>query len=184
MQGHKDSPLNETGRQQAEQAAKTISDVDFDVAISSSSQRAVQTAQILLGSRRVEVIPDDGLREINLGSWEGKPKSRIQVEYHDQYHDFWNAPEAYRSPGGESFPDLWDRVTTSILQMFEHHAGKSILVTSHAASIKAIMSYFAGRPLADIWVPPMALNLSHSILQKQGEHVQVCKFCDDPWGEA
>ncbi len=181
MQGHKDSPLSELGRQQAADASNTITDIEFDIVVTSSSGRAMETAQILLRSRQVELVGMDALREIGLGEWEGKMKTLVESEYHEQYQNYRQAPEAYVPHGGETFAELWARVSDAIHTIFETYRDKTILVVSHAVAIKAIMSFFAGRPIGEVWMPPVAGNLSHSVIHDNAGQIRIQKFCDEDW---
>lgn len=182
MQGHHDSPLSETGRNDAVAVSRDLADVKFDLAISSSSGRARETTSILLNADDAKIVAMDGLREINLGNWEGRLKSEVQQEYQEQYNNFWHAPLAYIPDGGETFLELWERVAESTQSILRNYRKQTILVVSHAATVKAMMSFFAGRPVGEIWNPPIADNLSHSVVQIEGQHVSIHKFCGQEWG--
>ena len=56
MQGWKDSPLTDRGIKQARQLSERLSEVSFDAIYSSTSNRAVRTAEIIKGERSLEVI--------------------------------------------------------------------------------------------------------------------------------
>ncbi len=181
MQGHLDSGLSANGMKQARNKASQLGGIAFDVVVTSTSDRASETARILLGDRSTAVIKLDDLREINLGAWEGQAKSEVSRQYADDYHKFWHDPPGYLSVGGETFAALWQRTTSVVERLLVEHAGTRILVVSHAAAVKAIMSYFSGRTLGQIWDPPFAENLSHSILVADETGVRVARFCDTPW---
>ena len=72
LQGRRDEPLNETGREQAEKAAEWFRSrsIRFDRVISSPLQRAADTARILAGED-APFRTDDRLMEIDCGPWEG-----------------------------------------------------------------------------------------------------------------
>lgn len=74
MQGWTDEPLNDKGRALAIITAKALSDIRFDVAISSTLSRAYETAQIILrgnNNNKPEIEIDERIKEMNFGSWEG-----------------------------------------------------------------------------------------------------------------
>jgi probable phosphoglycerate mutase len=72
MQGWKDSPLTEKGIDQARKLANRLTDVTLDGIYSSTSNRAIATAEIIKGERSLKVMKLDSLRELSFGDWEGK----------------------------------------------------------------------------------------------------------------
>lgn len=73
LQGWADTPINETGRKQAEELHKKIRSLDFDVCYCSTLKRAAITAQIVVGYQSPEEKPlcliryDKRLRERGFG---------------------------------------------------------------------------------------------------------------------
>lgn len=66
-QGACDSPLTGNGIQQAEKTKEKLRDVCFDKVFSSSSERALDTASIILEGHQNQVIPLKGLKEMSFG---------------------------------------------------------------------------------------------------------------------
>lgn len=151
MQGHKDSPLTELGISQAESLAGALKDVEFEAAYSSSSRRALQTARIIIGDRDVPVVPMDGLMEINLGVWEGMVFSEAEKLYPEEFKNFWEHPERYRTVGGESFEALIDRVGRTMETLARRHKAGNLLVVTHAVTLKAITTYIEKKEIKDLW---------------------------------
>ncbi|WP_253896081.1 histidine phosphatase family protein [Solibacillus sp. R5-41] len=56
MQGWKDSPLTDNGIKQASQLSERLSNVTLSAIYSSTSKRAVQTAEIANAERNLEVL--------------------------------------------------------------------------------------------------------------------------------
>jgi len=71
FQGHKDSELTDKGVLAAELLADRIEEIELDYIISSPLMRAYSTAEIVRGKKDVEIIKHNGLKEINLGVFEG-----------------------------------------------------------------------------------------------------------------
>ena len=70
LQGWTDEPLNEKGRELAIITARALSDIKFDVVISSPLSRAYETAEIILRENRKDTPPiqvDDRLKEMFFG---------------------------------------------------------------------------------------------------------------------
>ncbi|MCD7981968.1 MAG: histidine phosphatase family protein [Clostridiales bacterium] len=72
--------LTETGVEMAQTLGESLEDVTFDAAYSSSLQRAYDTAVFVLessGQGELEVIQDDGLRDISWGEAEGMTSEEL-----------------------------------------------------------------------------------------------------------
>ena len=71
IQGQADIPLNGFGRHLAEETGKGLSDIAFDICISSPLSRAVETAELILGGKDTPVAKDSRITEMAFGIWEG-----------------------------------------------------------------------------------------------------------------
>ena len=71
MQGQTDIPLNENGIRLAQETAEGMKEIPFDLCITSPLSRARQTAEIVLGGRKVPIIEDARIEELSFGNWEG-----------------------------------------------------------------------------------------------------------------
>lgn len=109
--GDRDLPLDDTGRAQAERAARALSALPIRRALSSTLSRSIETARIALSglSPAPSLDHTDALREICLGEWQGLYPSQVRRDYPGQ----WEARGAdlahFRPPCGENFTDLADR---------------------------------------------------------------------------
>ena len=149
IQGSTDIPLNETGRQQARDAAEALRaqlDPAAPVAVASSDlSRARETAEIVasaLGVRVSRLYPD--LRERGYGQAEGLDA--------DQFMDRWGGWDA-EIPGAEP----WPLVRTRGLRGLRHAvrdarratapAAASVIVVSHGAMIRELIRHATGGEL-------------------------------------
>lgn len=130
MQGQIDIPLNETGRIQAGQSAEYLSNQDWDVVVSSTLDRANETARIIVdrvGIATVEV--DMRLIERAYGAGEGK-----------SYTEMREVIENGTVFGMESDEELIERSYGAFAEIVQKHKDKNIIIVSHAETIKAILS--------------------------------------------
>ncbi|NGZ75281.1 histidine phosphatase family protein [Saccharibacillus alkalitolerans] len=156
LQGRKDSPLTEKGLLHARWLRDSLADAPLDAIYSSSSPRALRTADILRGRRALEVTAVDDLREIDMGNWEGRTGTEIQAELPDDYDLFWNDPHLFEPVhGGESFLDLGHRVVPAIERILNVNQGRSLLVVTHAAVLNLLMTAFRRQPVSEMWKPPV-----------------------------
>jgi broad specificity phosphatase PhoE len=80
-QGQSDLPLNQHGREQALQIARSLDGTGLSAIYASDLARARDTAQILARAAGLKVQLDPWLREINQGEWEGMLFAEIQARY-------------------------------------------------------------------------------------------------------
>ncbi|MEA2641635.1 MAG: 2,3-bisphosphoglycerate-dependent phosphoglycerate mutase [Chloroflexota bacterium] len=144
--GLTDVTLNDIGREEAARAAAGIGDVRFDVAFTSTLQRAQETLDVILtklGQKDVPIIRDAALNERNYGDLTGKNKWAIREEFGEEQFLKWRRSWDYPIPNGESLKDVYERVvpyyTTHILP--ELAAGKNVIVVAHGNSLRALVKY-------------------------------------------
>lgn len=127
MQGHLDSPLTKLGVSQATRRGEALSHVNFDIIYASPSPRTIHTAELIRGDREVMIQVDERLREIRMGSWEGKLISEIQETFPEEHQTYWNAPHVYKSvAGGETFSDVTDRISPFIDELLSVDRGRRV----------------------------------------------------------
>ncbi len=150
LQGQSEVPLNEYGRELARITGKALLDTRFDVIYSSPLMRAYETAGIIAGDRKLEIIKDDRLKEISFGVAEGVPKDKQGANF----NDFFFAPEKYvPSEGGETYEELVARARDFIEDVIypQRSSDKSVLIVAHGAMNKALMLVLKGLEIKDIW---------------------------------
>jgi len=155
IQGHNDSPLTEHGLLQADWLCEVLRDINFNAIYSSTSLRAVKTAEIIRGNREVNIIAKDDLREIGMGDWEGLERDTLEEKYREEYSVYCNAPHLYKpASNGESYFDVQQRVLPLIRNIVASHHGTNVMIVTHTVTLKLIMGYFENRPLERLWDPP------------------------------
>ena len=106
-------------------------------------KRAVQTAEAL--SKFVtnsKIVIEDKLIEQNFGDWSGKKISQVWEVLKDYKtkHNFSFISPGFSPPNGESFLEQSKRVKIW-LKKLNVKAGQSILIITHAGTIRAILSH-------------------------------------------
>lgn len=151
LQGASNSELTELGLKQAYWLQKKISKMDIDTIYSSPLKRAHLTAEIIRGDKNIDIITEDGLKEISFGLWEGMKMS--DIESHDEYSkeldNLYNNPKEYKPYGGETPEQVLLRVHKTLNKILEENKEKNILIVSHGMTLKFIMGYFSPKSLVD-----------------------------------
>jgi broad specificity phosphatase PhoE len=134
-QGWADPPLNETGRAQARALAEQLRDTPFDAVYSSDLRRAHETAEIVAAPHGVPVMPDPGLREIDVGSWSGLTHAEIEERYPDG-----------RRPDGETREQHAERVLEAVERIARANPARRILLVTHGGTMRALHGHVSDEP--------------------------------------
>jgi broad specificity phosphatase PhoE len=140
-QGHSDTHLNETGRDQAARVARELDGID--VVYSSDLARARETAEIVAQQLGLEVELDERLRERSFGAWEGKSAPEIEAEFADA-HARWLAGEGPGADDAEPFADFGARVESFLEDVLVRHPEQTVLIVAHGGSIRVIHALASG----------------------------------------
>jgi len=152
LQGNVDIPLNDMGRQMAEEAAKEYKDVHFDICYCSPLVRAHETAEILLKNRNVPIITDNRLREMSFGIYEGAGNVFDHPEW--EVYKLFKDPENYNPPqGAESFDSLFARIRDFLESVVKKdlQENKDVLIVAHGGINSGIISLIKKFELKDFW---------------------------------
>jgi broad specificity phosphatase PhoE len=138
VQGFMDTPLNDTGREQAAALAARMAPAGLASVWASDLSRARETAEIVGAAVGLEVALDERLREGYRGRWEGHRFIDIEREEPDLYAAWRRGGAAFRFPGGESLLEQQQRVSAAVANI---HASSPLpaLVVCHGGSIRVML---------------------------------------------
>lgn len=165
MQGRLDSDLTVKGKQDALLLGERLRDIDFKRIISSPSKRTLHTAELVKGTKPVQVETDERLLEIDLGVWQGHIESDIKKRNPEEFDAYWNQPASYESDGGESFLDVKDRIEDFLTDLEKTTPSGDVLVVTHGVAIKAFFMQCRNASVERIWDPPFIHGTSLTIIQ-------------------
>ncbi|WP_420546843.1 histidine phosphatase family protein [Curvivirga sp.] len=111
VQGISDIPLNETGRQQARDAAYAMKGLSIKSAYASPRKRAFETAEIIAAPHNISVRADNDLREPDFGSLEGQKDDGL-------YHAWRKGEVSYE--GGDSYQDQLEWIKRGLINSLEN----------------------------------------------------------------
>ncbi len=170
LQGFKNSRLTKEGIGGAIKLSQSLSHIDFDYIYTSPLARALETAKLIKKDKKTPIVELDGLKEINLGKWEGMKKTDIKALYPESYYNFWNNPKAYIPHGGESFKDLFLRID-SVLKIILQQKCENILIVSHGISLKVLFCIMKDTAIEDFWETSYLDNNSLTIVDLKDNEV-------------
>ena len=151
IQGSCDIELNHTGIKQAEELSNKILEegYKFSKIYSSLQRRAVKTAEILSLATNLDYISIEGLEEMNLGKWEGLSWTDVKEKYQMEYEQWYINRRYTRTPRGESYQDLLERVLAVIHKIINENCEDVVIVT-HSAVIMSIQCYVTNTPFDEM----------------------------------
>ena len=131
FQGHADPSLTDLGRTQARELAESLGDEALDAIYASDLRRAYETAEIVGARLGLPVTGETGVREIDVGSWQGL--TRIEIDGAE-----WD---------GESRDQHQQRVLETLRQIAERHPSGNVLVVAHGGTVRRIQEAVLGEGL-------------------------------------
>ena len=175
LQGQSDIPLNELGLELAKKTAEGLQDVPFDAVFSSPLQRALVTAEIIVGDRKLPVATDDRLKEIHFGAGEGARFAAAKEDPGHPLHNFFRRPDQYcPTDGAETFEQARARAKDFLQDRIiplEESCG-NVLIVAHGAFNRGILNMIAGIPDRDFWRISLP-NCAVSILELKEGNLKI-----------
>ncbi|KOO48178.1 histidine phosphatase family protein [Priestia koreensis] len=165
MQGWENSNLTELGKRNAIALGEKLKAVTFDAVYTSTSERTIETAKLIIGKRNLHIESDKNLREIFLGEWEGKTHEELKALYPEQYNNFWEQPADYKPFNGETFEEFNKRVILVLQNIISNHKEGNVLIVSHSVFLKSLMMHVKGKEVQELWTPPYVHDTSLTLLE-------------------
>lgn len=144
--GWEDVPLDQVGREQAQQMAEHLRDIELHSAHTSKLVRAKQTLdeiKSVLGHTALPTMEHEALNERHYGVYQGKNKWQVRNEVGEE--EFKKIRRSWDHPilKGESLKQVSERT----LPYFEEQiltdlkAGKNVIVAAHGNSLRSIIKH-------------------------------------------
>lgn len=144
--GWSNEELNATGFAQAESVASRLAKVPLSAIYSSSSRRAMSTAELIGRYHGIKPIPMPELREINYGEWEGQKRDEMRDKYPEIHRLLRTDPIDVVIPGGESFKQVSERALRAFNTIVAENDGKTVALVSHSVPLKILIAHALGVP--------------------------------------
>lgn len=176
--GQTDVPLSDRGMRQAEELKERLLSLRPDAFFSSDLLRAVQTVTPAAEALGLAVRPEKDLREIDGGQWEGKPFGTIARAYPEDYARWTENIGLARCTGGESLEEVQTRGLAAVLRIAQENDGKTVVLATHAAMIRALTCAFRGLPLSEMQRIPFVPNASLSTVRFEKGAFAIERYAD------
>jgi broad specificity phosphatase PhoE len=136
--------LSDSGRAQATGLSRRLADLPLAAIYASPMDRTMETARILAQPHELEVQPRPAFLEINHGAWEGLTRIEAETRFAASYARWQEDPYNFSPEGGETGLALTARVMPELLEIVSDHAGQTVCIVSHKATIRLILSSILG----------------------------------------
>ncbi len=136
--------LSNEGRAQAERLSQRLADDNIAAIYASPLDRTMTTANIIAKPHNLTPVQQDGLREISHGHWEGMTRKEVEQKFSDEYTAWETDPFTFAPEGGESGISVLARALPVVREIVVTHKDRNIVVVSHKATIRLIMSSLLG----------------------------------------
>ena len=141
--------------------------------------RATAMAIFAAGYPAGELTEVPAFMEQDLGEWQGMSHEAFTAMLRDPPHPFWMHGADERPPGGESLPDVVDRVGPALEGIADENPGGDVVIVAHGGSIRAALAHAGG------FTPYQALkfsvkNLSLTRLERDGGHWRIWAVNEEP----
>ncbi|MFI4916285.1 MAG: histidine phosphatase family protein [Phycisphaerales bacterium JB060] len=121
--------------------------------LSSPDEASSQTAHHIgkLTDKRVRTI--EGLREIDLGLWEGQRMEELKDRFPNAFKQWKEDPTSVVAPEGEPFADAEARLLNALARGLDklNGKGKHVAVVVRPMAFHVLLSRFEGREVTEGW---------------------------------
>lgn len=138
--GTLDVGLSEAGRGQCRTLAEALRGERVSHVVSSPRRRALETARAIAAPHGLDVVPLDGLRELDFGALEGRSYDEIALEMPELYARWMQSPTTVRFPGGEGYADLSARVSDAVSDLRRTHDREVVVAVTHGGVVRAVLA--------------------------------------------
>jgi broad specificity phosphatase PhoE len=177
IQGQSDPPLSDDGRRQAALLGHRLRDKTFTAFYASDLRRAFDTALEIGAAISCRLRPDEALREIFLGEWEGLTTTEIAERYPAAWASWRREPDWDLVPGGEGADRFEARVTAAMGRIFDENTRGDVLVVTHGGVIQVALHRVFGRTGRGLFAFRIQ-NASISLLERRDLRTVISRVND------
>ena len=145
--GQADIPLDEVGERQAEAVARRLAGERPAAIYASDLQRAWHTAQAIQAEiarsaapePAPSLIPENRLREMKFGDWQGLTYPEIQLRF-PETSAAWETNMLENAPsGGETLLQLAERVQQAYDEIHRLHQDQTVILVAHGGTLQILL---------------------------------------------
>ena len=186
--------LNDLGREQARAAGALVDRIGRDLwgdvpypseLVASPMVRTQETAAIIAARLGLAVRTVPGFKEADFGAWEGLTSEQIEERWPGTLRP-WHLDADVRPPAGESITDVGVRVQGALRALLDGGVDRTVVVVSHAVSIRAAVGVALGAQpssWSQLRIAPASVSIVRLFLDGRSE-VAVAGAPSEGWSPA
>lgn len=151
FRGQLDVELNQNGLDQAKAVGERLRTLNNPPIYSSPLKRAVQTAEGIADHHNSKIEIQECLNDMNLGIWQGMPKSEVAEKFPDLWNQWLHTPENLQIPDGELLTGVSDRSFSGLTKLVLELKGNQMVVVTHRIICKLLILNIMGVGLKGFW---------------------------------
>ena len=130
-------------------------------------RRARETAEIVAAPRNLSIVTDDGLREVDLGSWSGLTRTEVEKLFPEGFRRWLDYGRGWEN--GETYEQMGERVVATLVGLAAKHPGGRILAVTHAGPVRAAAATSLGVTIGEARrLTPTVANCAVAAVAIQG----------------
>ena len=139
--GQLDSPLTRRGIKQAHAIAERLSAFGFTTLYSSDLGRARETAEVIASRSGKQIHLDDGLRERNMGIFQGLTRTEMRERFPRERGDYERIGFEFVIPNGESAKQRLERSVRVLTAIAERHPNENVVAVTHGGFLMGFLEH-------------------------------------------
>ena len=168
-QGHTDISLDDTGRQQAEEMAAVVADLQPALLVSSDLARARETAAFLEKATGLTAEEDARLREYDVGLRTGLTREEFAERLGEDASLAFDAHAHVEAPGAETIDEVAERIVPATREAVERLApGETGVLVMHGASLRIALAGVLGWPVETADTLEAMANCAWAVVVEHG----------------
>jgi alpha-ribazole phosphatase len=144
--GVSDVCLSPEGLKQAQRVAELLGQEEISSIYTSPLKRCLETCNPIAKSHDIGPVPLVGLGEIDFGLWEALTFDQIQADHPDEVKVWFDKPDDFTFPQGESVSDFRDRVINSTEEILKGQG--NCVVVAHGGSLRVVLCHLCDWPMS------------------------------------
>ena len=178
VQGQGNSNLTDRGWRQVKALSERFADIHVDEVYTSDLYRTCATASAVYKPKGLTPHRRTDLREIYVGSWEGRTWGDIARLWPEEMKYFSHRPDLWHIEHAEEPMDVLARIEQAVTAIAAENEDKTVAVFSHGYAIRLLLAKLQGYPAQRMGESPTGQNTAVSLLEWEDGALRIV-FRDD-----
>lgn len=161
--GRTESPHTQRGLDSIKWVLDKLKDTKLSAVYTSPMQRTVKLASEISRQQGCAISISEALREMDFGLFENMTRFQAEEKHREHFDNYMADYTNYRIPEGESFQDVYDRLSAFIKPLLVEEG--TIALVTHGMVMKAAIAILLGLSADAVWhfstIPATILEIEY-----------------------